>query len=74
MFDTPKKENEDVELDLIDIDKVKIGEPIVAEVMMRNKAFKPRSVNITVTFTSTFYNGIRGKKIKVFKQLVPLGL
>uniref|UniRef100_T1J480 Transglutaminase-like domain-containing protein n=1 Tax=Strigamia maritima TaxID=126957 RepID=T1J480_STRMM len=68
LYDTPAAGTEDVEFDLLDIDKIMIGEPFHVTVKIQNKSKQKRSIFAVLTATSIYYTGISYDTIKKEKK------
>ncbi|CAG0884268.1 unnamed protein product [Cyprideis torosa] len=62
-FNLPKDIVEDVELDLVDVEKLEIGEPFKVTVIATNRSSATRTIKILMSSSSIYYNGSRGKHI-----------
>ena len=72
LFELPAPGKEDIEFDLLDIDKVLIGNPFYIQVEMTNRMGSPRTVSLSVSCNSFFLTGILARKIKQERQIIVL--
>lgn len=64
IYDMPQPDSEDVTFDLIEIDKIKIGEPFNVNVKIENKSNETRTIQAVLSTASIFYTGVQAKKVK----------
>lgn len=64
IYDMPTPENEDVYFDLIEIDRITIGEPFQVKVHVLNKSEKVRNVYAILSTSSVYYTGVQAKRVK----------
>lgn len=72
LFEIPAPGKEDVEFDLLDIEKVVIGNPFYIQVEMANRVGSVRSVTLSINANSFYYTGILAKKIKAERHMIQL--
>ncbi|XP_076348254.1 hemocyte protein-glutamine gamma-glutamyltransferase-like [Tachypleus tridentatus] len=63
-FNLPSPEKEDVYFNLLDIEKIKIGQPFHVTVNIENQSGETRTVSAVLSASSIYYTGITGRKIK----------
>nr|Q05187.1 RecName: Full=Hemocyte protein-glutamine gamma-glutamyltransferase; AltName: Full=Hemocyte transglutaminase; Short=TGase [Tachypleus tridentatus]BAA02134.1 transglutaminase [Tachypleus tridentatus] len=63
-FNLPSPEKEDVYFNLLDIEKIKIGQPFHVTVNIENQSSETRRVSAVLSASSIYYTGITGRKIK----------
>jgi transglutaminase 1 len=68
----PAPGKEDVEFDLLDIEKVLIGNPFYIQVEMTNRVGSIRTVTLSLSASSFYYTGILARKIKQERQIIHL--
>jgi transglutaminase 1 len=71
-FEIPEPEKEDVKFDLLDIERVLIGNPFYIKVEMTNRASTPRRITVSLNVNSVYYTGILAHQIKQDRQIVVL--
>ncbi|CAG2109412.1 unnamed protein product, partial [Medioppia subpectinata] len=72
LFELPAPGKEDLEFDLLDIEKVVIGNPFYIQVEMTNRVGSIRTVTLSLSCNSFYLTGILAKKIKQERQIVVL--
>lgn len=72
LFEQPAPGKEDVEFDLIDIDKVMVGQPFFVVVKVINRSDFRRTITIALSASSVFYTGILAQKVKRDRQSITL--
>ncbi|EFA00611.1 hemocyte protein-glutamine gamma-glutamyltransferase [Tribolium castaneum] len=63
-FALPDPGLEDVEFDLEELERIKIGEGFCVVVHMKNRSDKVRNIKALLSATSVFYNGVKASLIK----------
>ncbi|KAK4873340.1 hypothetical protein RN001_015369 [Aquatica leii] len=63
-FDVPADAKNDVDFDLIDLDKIKIGEDFDIVVNIKNKSNEVRNIRAVMSASSVFYTGVKAQLIK----------
>lgn len=72
LFEIPAPGKEDVEFDLLDIEKVVIGNPFYIQVEMANRVGSLRTVTLSLNANSFYYTGILAKKIRAERHIIRL--
>ncbi len=72
LFEIPAPGKEDVEFDLLDIEKVVIGNPFFIQVEMANRVGSLRTVTLSLNANSFYQTGILAKKIKNERHIIRL--
>lgn len=72
LFEIPAPGKEDVEFDLLDIEKVVIGNPFFIQVEMSNRVGSMRTVTLSLNANSFYQTGILAKKIKNERHIIRL--
>ncbi|KAG5896285.1 hypothetical protein JTB14_008842 [Gonioctena quinquepunctata] len=62
-YEMPEEEMEDVEFDLQELDKIKIGENFNIVVKMKNKSNEIRNVKCALSAGTVYYNGVKASLI-----------
>ncbi|XP_046739313.1 hemocyte protein-glutamine gamma-glutamyltransferase-like [Diprion similis] len=60
----PDPAKEDVEFDLVEIDRVDIGKPFAVTVRIKNKSTQPRNISAILSAGSVFYTGVKANLVK----------
>lgn len=60
----PDPAKEDVEFDLVELDRVNIGEPFAVTVRIKNKSAQPRHVQAILSAGSVYYTGVKANLVK----------
>ncbi|KAK9308630.1 hypothetical protein QLX08_001476 [Tetragonisca angustula] len=63
-YSLPSSAKEDVEFDLVDIDRVNIGQPFAVIVNMKNKSNEIRTIQAVLSAGSVYYTGIKAHLVK----------
>ncbi|KAJ8898334.1 hypothetical protein PR048_003694 [Dryococelus australis] len=63
-FEIPSSPREDVIFDLVELDKIKLGENFSVTVNIENKSSQVRTVKAAVSAATIFYTGIKDKVVK----------
>ncbi|XP_031346704.1 hemocyte protein-glutamine gamma-glutamyltransferase-like [Photinus pyralis] len=63
-FSVPENIKADVDFDLVDLDKIKIGEDYEIVVNINNKSDEVRHIRAVLSSSSVFYTGVKAKLIK----------
>ncbi|KAK5640144.1 hypothetical protein RI129_010955 [Pyrocoelia pectoralis] len=63
-FSVPENIEADVDFDLVDLDKIKIGEDYEIVVNINNKSNEVRNIRAVLSSSSVFYTGVKAKLIK----------
>merc|ERR1719341_41610 len=63
-YDIKSSRKKDVEFDLRELDRIKIGDSFQVQIVMTNKSSDTRTVTTALTAYSTYYTGNISKKIK----------
>ncbi|XP_017761962.1 PREDICTED: hemocyte protein-glutamine gamma-glutamyltransferase-like, partial [Eufriesea mexicana] len=63
-YSLPSPAKEDVEFDLVEIERVKIGKPFAVIVNMKNKSNEMRSIQAVLSAGSVYYTGIKAHLVK----------
>ncbi|CAM1331837.1 F13A1 (predicted) [Pycnogonum litorale] len=69
LYDMPTASQEDVYFDLVDIDRILIGQPFHIRVKLKNRAREKRTISIVLNASSLYYTGVRANKIRREKQV-----
>lgn len=64
LFELPPPGKEDVDFDLLDIQKVLIGQPFTIVLEMSNRSGFKRSVTVVINANTVYYTGILARKVK----------
>jgi len=68
LFELPEPGKEDVDFDLLDIEKVLIGQPFFVTVQIINRSPQRRTISLSLTANSVHYTGILAKAIRRERQ------
>lgn len=60
----PDPAKEDVEFELVDVERVMIGEPFAVTVNIKNKSTAVRNIQAILSAGSVFYNGVKANMVK----------
>lgn len=71
-FALPDPGLEDVEFDLEELDRIKIGESFSLVVRIKNRSNESRKINAALSVSSVFYNGVKARDIKKQKNDVQM--
>lgn len=63
-YSLPSPAKEDVEFDLVDIERVNIGQPFAVIVNMKNKSNQIRTIQAVLSAGSVYYTGIKAHLVK----------
>lgn len=63
-FALPNAGLEDVEFDLVELDRIKIGEDFSVKVHIKNKSKETRNIKAVLSAGSIFYTGVKAKVVK----------
>ncbi|KAF5296194.1 hypothetical protein FQA39_LY12648 [Lamprigera yunnana] len=63
-FDVPQNHLEDVEFELVDLEKIKIGDDFDIVVNIKNKGNEVRNIRAVLSASSVFYTGVKASLIK----------
>lgn len=63
-YSLPSPAKEDVEFDLVDIERVNIGQPFSVVVNMKNKSDQIRTIQAVLSAGSVYYTGIKAHLVK----------
>ncbi|XP_033318648.1 hemocyte protein-glutamine gamma-glutamyltransferase-like [Bombus bifarius] len=63
-YSLPSPAKEDVEFDLVDIERVNIGQPFAVIVNMKNKSNQIRTIQAVLSAGSVYYTGIKARLVK----------
>lgn len=63
-FALPHAGLEDVEFDLVELERIKIGEDFSVKVHIKNKSKEPRNIKAVLSAGSIFYTGVKAKVVK----------
>lgn len=63
-YSLPSPGKEDVDFDLVDLERVKIGQPFSVTVNMKNKSDKPRTIQAILSAGSVYYTGVKANLVK----------
>lgn len=63
-YSLPSPGKEDVEFDLIELERVKIGEPFAVIVDIKNKSSETRTIQAILSAGSVYYNGVKAHLVK----------
>lgn len=63
-YSLPSPAKEDVEFDLVDIERVNIGQPFAVVVNMKNKSNQIRTIQAVLSAGSVYYTGIKAHLVK----------
>lgn len=68
IYDLPSEESHDVVFDLIEIDRITIGDPFSVKVQIENQSDELRTVYAILSTSSVYYTGVQANKIKKVEQ------
>lgn len=63
-FQLPNSKLEDVEFDLVELERIKIGDDFSVKVHIKNKSTEPRKIKAVLSAGSIFYTGVKAKLVK----------
>ncbi|XP_029050164.2 hemocyte protein-glutamine gamma-glutamyltransferase-like [Osmia bicornis bicornis] len=63
-YSLPSPGKEDVEFDLVDLERVNIGQPFALTVNIKNKSDQPRTIQAILSAGSVYYNGVKANLVK----------
>lgn len=63
-YDIPDTIGEDMKFELVELDRVNIGEPFALVVRIENKSREPRNIQAVVSVKSVYYNGVSAGLVK----------
>ncbi|XP_012257376.2 hemocyte protein-glutamine gamma-glutamyltransferase-like [Athalia rosae] len=63
-YSIPDQAKEDVEFELVDLDRVNVGEPFTITLYVKNKSKSPRNIRVLLTASSVYYTGIKANLVK----------
>ncbi|XP_003707216.3 hemocyte protein-glutamine gamma-glutamyltransferase-like isoform X1 [Megachile rotundata] len=63
-YSLPSPGKEDVEFDLVDLERVNIGHPFAVTVNIKNKSNEPRTIQAVLSAGSVYYNGVKANLVK----------
>lgn len=63
-YSLPEPNKEDVQFDLVDLERVNIGEPFAVTVNIKNKSNKPRTIQAILSAGSVYYTGVKANLVK----------
>ncbi|XP_071559341.1 hemocyte protein-glutamine gamma-glutamyltransferase [Temnothorax nylanderi] len=63
-YSLPSPGKEDVEFDLIELERVNIGEPFAVTVNIKNKSDETRTIQAILSAGSVYYNGVKANLVK----------
>ncbi|XP_066591017.1 hemocyte protein-glutamine gamma-glutamyltransferase-like [Prorops nasuta] len=63
-YSMPAPGKEDVEFDLVDLERVNIGEPFSVTVNITNKSSEPRTIQAILSAGSVYYTGVKANLVK----------
>lgn len=63
-YSLPSPAKEDVEFDLVDIERVNIGQPFAVIVNIKNKSNEKRTIQAILSAGSVYYKGIKAHLVK----------
>ncbi|XP_012266223.1 hemocyte protein-glutamine gamma-glutamyltransferase-like [Athalia rosae] len=63
-YAVPDAAKEDVEFELVDLDRVKIGQPFAVTVRIKNKSNEPRNIQAILSAGSVYYTGVKANLVK----------
>ncbi|XP_076069414.1 hemocyte protein-glutamine gamma-glutamyltransferase-like isoform X2 [Oratosquilla oratoria] len=72
-YEFNKDIKEDVEFDLVDIDKIEVGNTFTVKVIIKNLSNEPRTVSANLTARSIYYTGVHYAVIKKGDGKFPIG-
>ncbi|CAK9825429.1 Hemocyte protein-glutamine gamma-glutamyltransferase [Anthophora retusa] len=63
-YSMPSGAKEDVEFDLVDLERVNIGQPFAVIVHIKNKSDEKRTIQTILSAGSVYYTGVKAKLVK----------
>lgn len=63
-YSLPSPGKEDVEFDLIELERVNIGEPFAVIVNIKNKSNEKRTIQAILSAGSVYYTGVKAHLVK----------
>jgi len=63
-YSLPSPGKEDVEFDLIELERVNIGEPFAVTVNIKNKSTQMRTIQAILSAGSVYYTGVKAHLVK----------
>ena len=72
LFEIPPPGKEEIDFDLVDIEKVLIGNAFYVQVNLGNRGGNVRTIQLFININSVYYTGILARKIKQERQIVVL--
>lgn len=63
-YSLPSPGKEDVEFDLVELERVNIGEPFAVTVNIKNKSNETRTIQAILSAGSVYYNGVKANLVK----------
>lgn len=58
---------EDISFDLVELERIRLGENFAVEVHLKNRSEKSRTINAVLSAASIYYTGIKAKEVKKIK-------
>lgn len=63
-YSLPSPGKEDVEFDLLELERVNIGEPFAVTVNIKNKSDETRTIQAILSAGSVYYTGVKANLVK----------
>jgi len=63
-YSLPSPGKEDVEFDLVELERVNIGEPFAVTVNIKNKSDEMRTIQAILSAGSVYYTGVKANLVK----------
>lgn len=63
-YSMPSPGKEDVEFDLMELERVNIGEPFAVTVYIKSRSDEPRTIQAILSAGSIYYNGVKAHLVK----------
>lgn len=63
-YSLPSPGKEDVEFDLVELERVNIGEPFAVTVNIKNKSDQTRTIQAILSAGSVYYTGVKANLVK----------
>lgn len=63
-YSLPSPGKEDVEFDLVELERVNIGEPFAVTVDIKNKSNETRTIQAILSAGSVYYTGVKANLVK----------
>ncbi|XP_044729882.1 hemocyte protein-glutamine gamma-glutamyltransferase-like [Chrysoperla carnea] len=71
-YDLPSTEMEDMEFDLVELDRINIGDSFQVTIKIKNKSNEQRTVQTSLSAASIFYTGAKANLVKKYSKEIVL--